>query len=116
MSTPIPVEYLTTFAQSTQALMQQLAAALLTNQQDGSQFARFPALAAAQQEYLTQMGAVWLDTMMRPSAGEVGKNAAKSDRRFAGEAWEKSPYHTVLRKIYLVNARYVNALIEHAAV
>src|SRR5262249_13262624 len=115
MTTPVPVEYLTSFAQSTQALMQQLTAALLMNGQEGPQFARFTEVAAAQQEYLTQMGAVWMDAMMRPPSDEAGKRAGKGDRRFAGEAWEKSPYHAVLRKIYLVNARYVNRLIEHAA-
>ena len=40
---------------------------------------------------------------------------AKGDRRFASEEWKKSPYHEFLKQSYLVNARYVNDLIERAS-
>ena len=40
---------------------------------------------------------------------------AKGDRRFASEEWKKSPYHEFLKQSYLVNARFVNDLIERAS-
>jgi len=116
MSTQVPLEYVTSFAQSSQAVMQQLATALLNAGEQGSDFTRFTKAAAAQQDYLAQMSAVWMDTMMRPYAGSAAEAPANPDRRFAGEAWKQSPYHEFLRKAYLVNARYVNKLIEDATV
>ena len=116
MSTQVPLEYVTSFAQSSQAAMQQLAAALLNAGEQGSDFTRFTKAAASQQDYLAQMSAVWMDTMMRPYAAGAAETPGKPDRRFACEAWKQSPYHEFLRKAYLVNARYVNKLIEDATV
>jgi len=41
---------------------------------------------------------------------------SKGDRRFAGEEWRKSSLHNFLKDFYLVNARYVNDLIERSSV
>jgi polyhydroxyalkanoate synthase len=110
MNTPLPLEYLTSFSQTSQAMMQQLATALLTSGENASDFTRYAELAAVQQDYLQQMGAVWMGSL----TGAAAVPAAKGDRRFAGEEWKNSPYHEFLRQSYLVNARYVNDLIERA--
>jgi poly[(R)-3-hydroxyalkanoate] polymerase subunit PhaC len=110
MSTPLPIEYLTTFSQTSQALMQQLATGLMTGG-DPTDFTRFAALGAVQQEYLQQMGALWMSGV----TGAAAVQPAKGDRRFASEEWQKSPSHEFLKQFYLVHARYVNNLIEGAS-
>jgi polyhydroxyalkanoate synthase subunit PhaC len=112
MNTPLPLEYLTSFSQTNQALMQQLATGLLTSADNATDFTRYAELAAIQQEYLQQMGAVWMSSLV--GAGTAA--ADKGDRRFAGDAWKNSPYHEFLKQSYLVNARYVNNLIERTSV
>ena len=111
MNTPLPLEYLTSFSQTSQAMMQQLATALLTSGDNATDFTRYAELAAVQQEYLQQMGAVWMGSL----TGAATVPTAKGDRRFAGEEWKNSPYHEFLRQSYLVNARYVNDLIDRAS-
>jgi polyhydroxyalkanoate synthase subunit PhaC len=112
MNTPLPLEYLTSFSQTNQALMQQLAAGLLASGDNATDFTRYADLAAIQQGYLQQMGAVWMSSLM----GAAASPAVKGDRRFAGDAWQHSPYHEFLKQSYLVNARYVNDLIARASV
>lgn len=111
----IPVEYLTSFAETSQALMQQFTTALLTSGEKGADLARFATIAALQQDYLTQMGALWMSTIVPAMAGADLAKPDKAERRFAGEEWKKSPYHDYLRRAYLLNTRYVSALIESAA-
>src|SRR5262245_54855818 len=111
MNNPIPLEYLTSFSQTSQALMQQLATGLLTRGDNLTDFARFRELASIQQDYLQQMGALWMSSIM--GSGPV--QPAKGDRRFASDEWQKSPYHEFLKQSYLVNTRYVNDLIERAS-
>src|SRR5438034_2932899 len=111
MNNPIPLEYLTSFSQTSQAMMQQLATGLLTNGDKATDFARYCELASVQQNYLQQMGALWMNSAF--GSGPV--QPAKGDRRFASEEWKKSPYHEFLKQSYLVNARYVNDLIERAS-
>jgi hypothetical protein len=41
MNNPIPLEYVTSFAEANQAMMQQLTTALLTSGDSGSDFVRF---------------------------------------------------------------------------
>jgi polyhydroxyalkanoate synthase subunit PhaC len=111
MNNPIPLEYLTSFSQTSQAMMQQLATGLLTSGDNATDFARYCELASVQQNYLQQMGALWMNSAF--GSGPV--QPAKGDRRFASEEWKKSPYHEFLKQSYLVNARYVNDLIERAS-
>jgi poly[(R)-3-hydroxyalkanoate] polymerase subunit PhaC len=111
MNNPIPLEYLTSFSQTSQALMQQLATGLLTRGDNLTDFARFRELASVQQDYLQQMGALWMSSIM----GTGSVQPAKGDRRFASDEWQKSPYHEFLKQSYLVNTRYVNDLIERAS-
>jgi polyhydroxyalkanoate synthase len=111
MNNPIPLEYVTSFSQTSQAMMQQLAAGLLTSGDNATDFTRYSELASVQQNYLQQMGAVWVNSLI--GFGPV--QPAKGDRRFASDEWKRSPYHEFLKQSYLVNARYVNDLIERAS-
>jgi hypothetical protein len=81
MNNPIPLEYLTSFSQTSQAMMQQLATGLLTRGDNLTDFARFRELASVQQDYLQQMGALWMSSIT--STGSV--QPAKGDRRFASD-------------------------------
>jgi polyhydroxyalkanoate synthase subunit PhaC len=110
MNNPIPVEYLTSFSQTSQALMQQLATGLLTSGDNATDFARYCELASVQQDYLQQMGALWMNSII----GSRPVQPARGDRRFASDEWKKSPYHEFLKQSYLVNTRFVNDLIERA--
>ena len=112
MNNPIPLEYLMSFSQPSQAMMQQLATGLLTSGDNATNFTRCSELASVQQNYLQQMGALWLNNS---AFGSSPMQPAKGDRRFASEEWKKSPYHEFLKQSYLVNARYVNDLIERAS-
>ena len=114
MNNPIPLEYVTSFADANQAMMQQLTSALLTSGNSGADFSRFAEVASVQQNYLAEMSAVWVNTLMPPAT--TSQKADKSDRRFAGDQWKQSPYHNFLKAMYLVNTRYVNNLIERAIV
>jgi polyhydroxyalkanoate synthase len=115
MNSTAPIEYLSSFAQTSQALMLHLAAPLLTAGSDGADFTRYAEVAVAQQGYLQRMGALWLSTVAS-SGADTPSVAAKSDRRFTGEEWQKSRLHRFLKESYLINARYVNDLIERASV
>jgi polyhydroxyalkanoate synthase subunit PhaC len=114
MTNQIPLEYVTSFADANQAMMQQLTSALLTSGDSGADFSRFAEVAAVQQNYLAEMSALWMNTLMLPAT--TPQRADKSDRRFAGDQWKQSPYHNFLKDMYLVNTRYVNNLIERAIV
>ena len=111
MNNPIPLEYVTSFSQASQAMMQQLAAGLLMGGDNPTDFTRYAELASVQQKYLQEMGAVWTNSVMGSGAAQPGK----ADRRFASEDWKNSPYHQFLTQSYLVNARYVNNLIDSAS-
>ena len=52
MNNPIPLEYLTSFSQTSQAMMQQLATGLLTSGDNATNFTRY---SEVQQNYLQQM-------------------------------------------------------------
>jgi hypothetical protein len=63
MHNPVPLEYVSSFAQANQALMLHLASELLSESGRGADFQRFAELAQVQQDYIQQMGALWLSTM-----------------------------------------------------
>ena len=114
MNNPVPLEYVTSFAQTNQALMQHLATALLSGGDRGAAFHSYAEVAQAQQDYLQRMSTLWLGAMMDAVPPPI--QPAKGDRRFAGEEWRKSSLHNFLKDFYLVNARYVNDLIERSSV
>jgi len=113
MNNPVPVEYISSFTQANQSLMLHLATELLGESGRSGDFQRFAELAHVQQDYIAQMGALWLNTMMQSAAEQV--LPAKGDRRFAAEDWQKSPFHDFLKQSYLINSTYVNSLIDRAA-
>jgi polyhydroxyalkanoate synthase subunit PhaC len=114
MNNPLPVEYASSFVQANQSLMLHLASELLSESGRNADFQRFAELAQAQQEYLQQMGTLWLGTLMQSGAEAV--QPAKGDRRFAAEEWQQSPLHEFLKQSYLINTRYVNNLIDRSTV
>jgi len=105
MSNAPPLEYVTSFAQASQTMMQQLTTALLTSGDSGADFSRFAQVAWMQQNYLSEMSGLWVTSLMNPA---VDPQIDKSDRRFAGDQWKKSPCHNFLKNAYLVNTRYIN--------
>jgi polyhydroxyalkanoate synthase subunit PhaC len=113
MNNPVPVEYVSSFTQANQSLMLHLATEVLSEGGRSGDFQRFAELAQVQQNYLQQMGVLWLNTMMRSTAESF--QPTKDDRRFAAEDWQKSPFHDFLKQSYLINTRYVNSLIDRAA-
>jgi polyhydroxyalkanoate synthase subunit PhaC len=113
MNNPLPIEYLSSFTQANQSLMLHLATEILGEGGRSGDFQKFAELAQVQQDYLQQMGALWLSTMTHSAAQSI--QPAKGDRRFAAEDWHKSPFHDFLKQSYLINSRYVNSLINRAA-
>src|SRR6516165_2339136 len=112
MNNPVPVEYISSFTQANQSLMLHLATELLGESGCSGDFQRFAELAHVQQDYIAQMGALWLSTMMQTAAEQI--LPAKGDCRFAEEDWQKSPFHDFLKQSYLINSTYVNSLIDRA--
>ena len=116
MNNPVLVEYVTSFAETSQAMMQQLATTLLTAGDTGSEFARLTQVTLAHQQYMAEMSAAWTGTIMRSGTNASILVLEKEDRRFAGAEWKQSRYHDFLRQAYLINTKYMKDLIEHAAV
>ena len=115
MNEPVPLEWVTSFAQTNQALVQHLATALLSSGGGrGADFQSYSQLAQVQQEYLQRMSAVWANATLDGIYNSLEK--PKSDKRFGGEDWGKSPLHTLLKDSYLINTRYVNDLIDRSGV
>ena len=85
MNNPIPLEYLTSFSQTSQAMMQQLATGLLTSGDNATNFTRYSELALVQQNYLQQMGAVWMNSILVPAPCSrrraIGGSQARSGRK-----------------------------------
>src|SRR4029077_5971541 len=113
MNQPVPLEWVTSFVQTNQALVQHLATALLSSGgAHGADFQSYSQLAQVQQDYLQRMSAVWANAPLDGIYNSLEK--PKSDKRFGGEEWGKSPLHTLLKDSYLINTRYVNDLIDHS--
>ena len=87
MNNPVPLEYVSSFAQTNQALMLHLATQLLTEGEHGADFHRFAELAQTQQDYMRQMGTLWLSTMMHAAGAPT--QPAMGDHRFSSEDWKK---------------------------
>jgi polyhydroxyalkanoate synthase subunit PhaC len=114
MNNTVSHEYVTSFVQTNQALMQHLATALLTGGDHGADFHRYAGLVQAQHDYLLRMSTLWLGTMM--DAAPTPIPPTKSDRRFGSEEWRRSRLHNFLKESYLINTRYVNDLIDRSGV
>src|SRR5947209_4084193 len=96
MNNPIPLEYLMSFSQPSQAMMQQLATGLLTSGDNATNFTRCSELASVQQNYLQQMGALWLNNS---AFGSSPMQPAKGDRRFASKGMEENPISRVSQAV-----------------
>ena len=90
MNNPVLVEYVTSFAETSQAMMQQLATTLLTAGDTGSEFARLTQVTLAHQQYLAEMSAAWTGTIMRSGTNASILVLEKDDRRFGGAEWKQS--------------------------
>ena len=113
MNNPVPIEYVSSFTQANQSLMLHLATELLGEGARSGDFQRFAELAQVQQDYIQQMGTLWLNTMTQSISDSI--QPSKGDRRFVSEDWQKSPLHDFLKQSYLINTRYVNSLIDRTA-
>src|SRR6476660_9662117 len=115
MNQPVPLEWVTSFVQTNQALVQHLATALLSaDGAHGADFQSYAQLAQVQQDYLQRMSAVWVNATLDGISNSP--EPPKGDRRFGGEEWGKSPLHAILKDSYLINTRYVNDLIDRSGV
>ncbi|MBK9596030.1 MAG: class I poly(R)-hydroxyalkanoic acid synthase [Rhodocyclales bacterium] len=73
---------------------------------------RFPqneAIAGLQKEFAARHVALWQDMLQR---GQGGAAAEVKDKRFSAPEWSESPYFDYLRQAYLVNADFLDKLIE----
>lgn len=63
------------------------------------------AMEALKQSYLQDFGALWQDLL-------AGKTPAVSDRRFNSAAWQGNPMTAFNAAAYLLNAKFLNAMVE----
>ena len=73
------------------------------------QFPQNEAIAGLQKEFATRHVALWQDMLQR---GQGGAAAEVKDKRFSAPEWSESPYFDYLRQAYLVNADFLDKLIE----
>jgi polyhydroxyalkanoate synthase len=72
------------------------------------------ALNTLQRAYLERHTELWNSILAGGSKAVVPKvvEAAPGDRRFAAPAWNESPIYSYVSQAYLLNARFVNDLVE----
>ena len=88
---------------------------------DGSKSSAGPAAAAGEGEKRGSVVAAGGGD--KPAAGPAAAGegekpvavAGENDKRFAGRAWHDSPYYDYLRQAYQLNSRFLNDLVETAA-
>ncbi len=68
---------------------------------------------ALQKSYFEQQSKLW--TAMLSGRNEPGAEPQAGDRRFASREWRENPYYDYLRRSYLLASRYVEGLVESAA-
>ena len=73
------------------------------------QFPQNEAIAGLQKEFAARHVALWQDMLQR---GQGGAAAEVKDKRFSAPEWSESPYFDYLRQAYLVNADFLDKLIE----
>jgi hypothetical protein len=83
MNEPIPVEWVASFVQTNQALVQHLATALPSGSAQGADFQNYAHLAQVQQDYLQRMSALWANATLDGISNSV--EPSKGDKRFGGE-------------------------------
>jgi polyhydroxyalkanoate synthase len=68
---------------------------------------------ALQSSYLEKQARLW--NAMLAGRGEALAVPEPGDRRFAHREWRDNPYYDYLKQSYLLAARYLEDLVEHAA-
>src|SRR5687768_2117988 len=66
-----------------------------------------------QQSYLQKQARLW--TALASGKPETLASPEPGDRRFAAKEWRENPYYDYLKQSYLLAARYVDELVEAAA-
>jgi polyhydroxyalkanoate synthase len=114
MNTPIPplpyADWMSRFAnpQAWQAWFDPARAPMTPT---GGQFAELGAridpakMAALQNDYLQEFGKLWQEF-------SANRALPVADRRFAGPAWQSSHLHAFNAAVYLLNARFLNAMVD----
>ncbi len=69
---------------------------------------------ALQSAYLEKQAGLW-NAMLSGRSSEPPAATAPADRRFAHPAWRDNPYYDYLKQSYLLAARYLEEVVEHAA-
>ena len=72
-----------------------------------------PGNAALQSSYLEKQARLW--NAMLAGRGEALAAPEPGDRRFAHRDWRENPYYDYLKQSYLLAARYLEDLVEQAA-
>ncbi len=78
-----------------------------------SELQRGAAGMAAAQAYAQKQLQLW--TALVSGGSEALAQAEPGDRRFSGKAWRENSYYDYLSQSYLLASRYVEELVEHAA-
>jgi poly[(R)-3-hydroxyalkanoate] polymerase subunit PhaC len=68
--------------------------------------------AALQKAYLEQQSKLWAAML---AGRDAPAEAEAADRRFAAREWRENPFYDYLRRSYLLASRYVEDLVESAA-
>ena len=97
------------FAQGFMNFMTQQQGALAGQAAPAPQFPQNEAIAGLQKEFAARHVALWQDMLQR---GQGGAAAEVKDKRFSAPEWSESPYFDYLRQAYLVNADFLDKLIE----
>jgi hypothetical protein len=84
MNEQIPVEWVASFVQTNQALVQHLATALLSGSAQGADFQNYAQLARVQQDYMQRMSALWVNATLDGVSDSF--EPPKGDRRFGGRS------------------------------
>ena len=74
---------------------------------------RLPENAALQSSYLAKQSTLWNALLAGRSAAVA--TPEPGDRRFAHKAWRDNPYYDYLKQSYLLASRYLQDLVEQAA-
>ena len=74
--------------------------------------------AKLQTEFAQQQVALWTSMLARESGSDVAPVIApeKGDRRFSSEEWRTNPAYDYLKQSYLLNSKYLSALVDHVQV
>jgi polyhydroxyalkanoate synthase len=75
-----------------------------------------PAVAQAQSDFQSRLAALWQAALSVPAGGPLPEVIAPApgDRRFAGSAWHRQPFFSLMMQSYLLYAQYLRDLAHLA--